>query len=230
MTPRPIALAGLAFGVAVLLAACSGAGSTAIPPTASVLTSAAASASSPATPSVSASAAASASASSAGAPRTPSCVAPATTTPAQTEGPYYKAGAPETASLVESGMAGTPVTLTGWVVTTDCTPLAGAKVEIWQADASGAYDDTGYRLRGYVLTDATGRFTIETIVPGEYPGRTEHLHVKVTPAGGSTLTTQLYFPGVQANDGDGIYDPALLLAMSDSSSGLTATYTFVVAA
>ena len=87
----------------------------------------------------------------------------------------------------------------------------------------------GYRLRGYVLTDATGGFTIETIVPGEYPGRTEHIHVKVTPPGGSTLTTQLYFPGLQGNDADGIYDPALLLEVIEGPSGLTATYTFVVA-
>ena len=88
----------------------------------------------------------------------------------------------------------------------------------------------GYTLRGYVLTDAEGRFTIQTIVPGEYPGRTEHIHVKVTPPGGSTLTTQLFFPGTSANDGDSIYDPSLLLAITPQGSRLLGTYTFVLAA
>jgi protocatechuate 3,4-dioxygenase beta subunit len=79
-----------------------------------------------------------------------------------------------------------------------------------------------------VTTDATGRFTIETVVPGEYPGRTEHIHVKVTPSGGATLTTQLYFPGSTANDGDGIYDPSLDLAITQDGDALTGTYTFVL--
>jgi protocatechuate 3,4-dioxygenase beta subunit len=159
----------------------------------------------------------------------PTCAAPASPTPSQTEGPYYTAGSPEKASLVETGMEGTRLTLVGYVVTTDCTPLPGAKVDVWQADAGGVYDNSGYRLRGYVFTDADGRFTIETIIPGEYPGRTEHIHVKVTPAGGSTLTTQLYFPGVSANDADGIYSPELLLEMTQTGDGYTGTFTFVLA-
>ena len=158
------------------------------------------------------------------------CTAPTSATLAVTEGPYYKAGAPQSANLVTEGMAGTRLTLTGYVVDTSCTPVANAKVEIWQADSSGTYDNSGYTLRGYVLTDAEGRFTIQTIVPGEYPGRTEHIHVKVTPPGGSTLTTQLFFPGTSPNDGDSIYDPSLLLAITQQGSGLLGTYTFVLAA
>jgi protocatechuate 3,4-dioxygenase beta subunit len=131
---------------------------------------------------------------------------------------------------VESGIDGTPLTLTGIVVTTDCAPIAGAKVDVWQADASGVYDNAGYRLRGYVVTDETGRFTIQTIVPGEYPGRTEHIHVKVTPPGGDTLTTQLYFPGVSANDADGIYSPDMLLDVTPQADGFVGMFTFVLAA
>jgi hypothetical protein len=71
-------------------------------------------------------------------------------------------------------------------------------------------------------------FTIRTIVPGEHPGRTEHIHVKVTPAHGATLTTQLYFPGTDANDADGIFSPDLLLTIAQDGDGLTGTYTFVV--
>ncbi len=159
---------------------------------------------------------------------TAACTPPATPTTAQTEGPYFKAGSPETAVLREPGMSGTALSFTGFVLTTACAPVVGAVVDMWQADAAGVYDNSGYRLRGHVATDAAGRFTIETIVPGEYPGRTEHIHVKVTPPGGSTLTTQVYFPGVQANDGDGIFSPDLLLTVATVGDGLQATFTFVV--
>lgn len=170
-------------------------------------------------------------ASSAGAPSTtPTCAAPATPTTAQTEGPYFKAGSPERSNLVEPGMAGTALTLVGFVVTTSCAPISGAVVDLWQADASGTYDNSGYTLRGHVRTDAAGRFVVQTIVPGEYPGRTEHIHVKVTPPGGATLTTQLYFPGVTANDGDGIYSPDLLLDIVSTGDAMTGTFTFVLAA
>jgi protocatechuate 3,4-dioxygenase beta subunit len=157
------------------------------------------------------------------------CTAPATATISETEGPYYKAGAPESADLTTDSMAGTRLTLTGYVVSTDCTPLANAKVEIWQADSAGNYDNAGYTLRGYVMTDANGQFTVRTVVPGEYPGRTEHIHVKVTPAGGTNLTTQLYLPGTTANDSDGIYDPSLLLDITQDGDALIGTYTFVLA-
>jgi len=157
------------------------------------------------------------------------CTAPATPTIAQTEGPYYKPGAPQNADLAAGGMAGTRLTLTGLVVDASCTGIAGAKVETWQADSAGSYDNSGTTLRGWVLTDADGRFTIHTIVPGEYPGRTEHIHVKVTPPGGATLTTQVYFPGSAANDGDGIYDPSLDLAITRDGDALVGAYTFVIA-
>jgi len=156
------------------------------------------------------------------------CTAPATPTIAQTEGPYYKPGAPQNADLAAGGMAGTRLTLTGLVVDASCTGIAGARVETWQADSAGRYDNSGTTLRGWVLTDADGRFTIHTIVPGEYPGRTEHIHVKVTPPGGATLTTQVYFPGSAANDGDGIYDPSLDLAITRDGDALVGAYTFVI--
>jgi protocatechuate 3,4-dioxygenase beta subunit len=113
-------------------------------------------------------------------------------------------------------------------MTSNCTPVAGAKVDIWQADADGQYDNTGYRLRGYVLTDQAGRYTIETIVPGLYTGRTGHIHVKVQAPGGPVLTTQLYFPGVAQNSSDSIYDARMLLTVRDGPSGKTGLFTFVL--
>ena len=68
------------------------------------------------------------------------------------------------------------------------------------------------------------------IVPGEYPGRTGHIHVKVTPPGCATLTTQLYVPGTTANDCDGIYSSDMLLTMTQDGNALIGTYTFIVGA
>jgi protocatechuate 3,4-dioxygenase beta subunit len=220
-SPRPILAAAL---LTLALAACAGSSPSSTPATSST-------ASGTTAPTASDAAAPGAAVATPDAATTsPTCTAPATATIAETEGPYYKAGAPESADLTTDSMTGTRLTLTGYVVTTDCTPLANAKVEIWQADSAGNYDNSGYTLRGYVLTDGNGQFAIKTVVPGEYPGRTEHIHVKVTPDGGATLTSQLYFPGTTANDSDGIYDPSLLLDITQDGDALIGTYTFVIAA
>jgi protocatechuate 3,4-dioxygenase beta subunit len=154
-----------------------------------------------------------------------------TPTPAQTEGPYFTPNSPDRASLVTPGMAGTPLVLTGAVVDTSCRPVAGALLDFWQADSSGAYDNRGYELRGHQYTDEQGRFRLETVVPGLYPGRTRHIHVKVQAPGGPVLTTQLYLPDEPRNARDGIFAPGLLMTVTDvTDAGVAATYTFVVRA
>jgi protocatechuate 3,4-dioxygenase beta subunit len=160
----------------------------------------------------------------------PDCTVPATPTPAQTEGPYYKAGSPERSSLLEPGMAGTRLVITGYVLDTDCRPIAGAKLDFWQADDAGRYDNSGYTLRGHVFTDANGRYAIETIVPGLYPGRTRHIHVKVQAPGKPALTTQLYLPDEPGNARDGIFRPGLVMQVqaNPDGNGLLATFTFVL--
>ena len=156
----------------------------------------------------------------------PSCTAPARPTTAQTEGPFFKAGSPERASLVTAGISGTKIQLVGFVLTRSCAPVDRAKVDIWQADANGSYDNTGYTLRGHVLTDARGKFQIETIVPARYPGRTPHIHVKVIPPGGPELTTQLYMPNDPANASDGIFRPELTMQIIPSPH--TGLFTFIL--
>lgn len=158
----------------------------------------------------------------------PSCTSPASTTPAMTEGPYFKAGSPERNSLLDAGVSGTKLVLTGYVLTPDCKPIAHALLDFWQANASGQYDNSGYKLRGHQFTDANGRCQLTTIVPGLYPGRTEHIHVKVQAPSGPVLTTQLFFPGVQSNQSDSIFDPKLLMTIQDSGDGQVARYDFVV--
>jgi protocatechuate 3,4-dioxygenase beta subunit len=103
------------------------------------------------------------------------------------------------------------LTVTGRVLRTNGRPVARALVDVWQCDARGVYDNSGFRFRGHQFTDANGRYTLTTVVPGVYPGRTRHIHVKVQRPNGPVLTTQLYFPGVARNRTDSIFDADLLL-------------------
>ncbi|HVD30543.1 MAG TPA: dioxygenase [Methylomirabilota bacterium] len=155
------------------------------------------------------------------------CTAPATAIVELTEGPYYKANPPQNATLRTAGIAGTPLTLTGYVVSQSCQPIANAKLDFWQADGNGNYDNSGYTLRGWQLTDANGAYRLETVIPGLYPGRTEHIHFKVT-VNGKTYTSQLFFPGVSQNSSDSIYSSRMLVTLNTTTSPVTGTYTFVV--
>jgi protocatechuate 3,4-dioxygenase beta subunit len=140
-------------------------------------------------------------------------------TPAQTEGPYYTPNTPERASFLEPGIAGTKMIVTGYVLATDCQPIAQALLDFWHCDDAGVYDNDGYKLRGHFFSDEAGRFQLETIMPGLYPGRTRHFHVKVQAPNQSVLTTQLYFPNEADNTGDGIFQPALLMDVQDGADG-----------
>lgn len=133
-------------------------------------------------------------------------------TPQLTEGPYFKPNSPLRRSIVPAGARGTRLTLTGRVLSTSGKPVARALVDVWQADARGAYDNSGFGFRGHQFTDARGRYTLQTVVPGIYPGRTRHVHVKVQAPRRSVLTTQLFFPGVARNRTDGIFDAECLIS------------------
>jgi protocatechuate 3,4-dioxygenase beta subunit len=147
----------------------------------------------------------------------------------QTEGPYYTPGTPRRRSLLEPGVVGARLELTGRVLTRRCAPVAGARLDFWQADGDGEYDNEGFRLRGHQLTDANGRYRLVTVVPGRYPGRTEHIHVKVRPPGGRERTTQLYFPGSTGNSQDGIYVARMTVrAFRRRTSGWAARFDFVL--
>jgi len=157
---------------------------------------------------------------------TPAC-ADGLSTPEQTPGPFFKPRSPERKSLREAGVQGTPIVVEGIVRSTRCPPVAGVLLDFWQADASGAYDNQGYRLRGHQFTDSAGKYRLETIVPGLYPGRTRHFHVRVQAPRRSVLTTQLYFPGEPGNTRDGIFNPKLVLELSEAG-GKTGRFDFVV--
>lgn len=108
-------------------------------------------------------------------------------------------------SDIREGRVGVPVTLALTVVNAggNCSPVAGALVDIWQCDAEGQYSQysqPGYNgtaetfLRGIQTTDTNGRVTFTTIYPGWYAGRATHIHVEVTLNGRSLKVTQIAFP------------------------------------
>jgi len=157
---------------------------------------------------------------------TPACPGEGAT-PRQTEGPYYLPRSPLKASL-RADAPGAPLVLQGYVLDTRCRPLPGAWLDLWHADASGAYDNHGFRLRGHQFADAGGRYRFETIVPGLYPGRTRHFHLKLRAAGARReLVTQLYFPDEPENARDALFRRELLLRI-DLAAGV-ARFDFVLA-
>jgi protocatechuate 3,4-dioxygenase beta subunit len=119
--------------------------------------------------------------------------------PEQTQGPYYVAGAKTRRNITE-GRSGTPLTLRTTVVdASTCKPIAGASVDVWHADAAGAYSGVGADvgktfMRGIQKTAKSGLALFKTVYPGWYQGRTVHIHVIVHVGGNIVHTGQLYFP------------------------------------
>lgn len=159
---------------------------------------------------------------------TPACSDSEEPTPRQMEGPFFKPRSPRRTSLLDAGVHGTKLVVSGLVLSTLCKPVAGALLDFWQCDDEGNYDNGGYRLRGHQFTDGAGRFRLETIVPGLYPGRTRHIHVKVQAPGRPVLTTQLYFPREPYNREDFLFRPQLLIAMTDAGGSKAGRFDFVL--
>lgn len=147
-----------------------------------------------------------------------------------TEGPYYKSGSPERRNITESDTIGTPLVLTGYVFDKDCNPIANAWLDFWQADGKGEYDNTGYNLRGHQYTDSDGKYTLETVVPAKYPGRTEHIHFKVSENDESrVITSQLFFPGNVENESDSIFQDSLIVdVLSESEDTVSAAFNIII--
>jgi hypothetical protein len=157
------------------------------------------------------------------------------------EGPYYRAGAPERANLVAPGTRGELLTLKGRVLAPGCnTPISGALIDLWQANGDGHYDidgspgmdPRGFMLRGKVHTDASGAFSVQTVIPGRYLNgrqyRPAHIHAKLSAPGFAPLTTQLYFPDDPYNDVDPFVVRSLIMKVSPGPSSKLAEYDFVL--
>lgn len=138
----------------------------------------------------------------------------------QTEGPFYPDKLPldQDNNLVNiSGQreaaAGEITDLTGRILDMDGKPLRGVTIEIWQVDNNGHYihsgdagakNDPNFQGFGRFETGQNGEYRFRTIKPVPYPGRTPHIHVKLSKGGREMLTTQLYVRGHPLNERDGV--------------------------
>ncbi|GFE69927.1 protocatechuate 3,4-dioxygenase [Chroococcus sp. FPU101] len=148
-------------------------------------------------------------------------------TPPQTEGPFYPLEFPidqDTDLTYVTGhqgdALGEKIRIIGRILTPDCQPITNARVEIWQACASGRYRheydgnsapvDPNFQYWGYAMTQQNGQYAFTTVKPGGYPvtrdwQRPPHIHFKVIAPSLPPLITQLYFEEEQElNQGDRI--------------------------
>lgn len=143
-------------------------------------------------------------------------------TPAQTEGPFYPDKLPLDTDndLLIINDAITPAVgavthLTGKILDAKGQPVRNTLVEIWQVDQHGVYIHSGDRrqdqrdknFQGYgrFLTSSTGEYYFRTVKPVAYPGRTPHIHFKVSKSSKELLTTQCYIKGEARNNKDMIF-------------------------
>ena len=126
-----------------------------------------------------------------------------TPTPFCELGPFYKREAPHVSVLRALGDAGMPLSVAGVVYSTSGEILPNAKLEIWQTDNFGHYDNQGYRFRATLPPHPKGNYGFESVLPGHYPDRVcQHVHYLVTAPGHKPLTTQLYFGSDPVFEGD----------------------------
>ena len=125
----------------------------------------------------------------------------------QDEGPYHRDLDVERRDITE-GHEGVPLRLGLRFMGPGSSPLAGALVEVWQADAEGRYSGFPVEtsapgdtfLRGSQHTDARGLCAFHTIYPGWYPGRTLHIHLIARVGESRSVTTQLFFPDAVSDE------------------------------
>jgi len=149
-------------------------------------------------------------------------------TPEETAGPFFRPNSPAKNSFRDSGVTGTSVKLTGTVLDRKGKPIPKVLLDFWHADANGQYDFNGFRCRGHQFSGSDGKYTLETVMPGLYPGRTRHYHVRLQAAHGPILSTQLYFPGEARNSTDSLFKPELLLKIRESGADRIAVFNFVL--
>jgi protocatechuate 3,4-dioxygenase beta subunit len=155
-------------------------------------------------------------------------------TPRAIEGPFYKPSSPHRSDFREPGETGQIVELTGTVMNRLRVPMVGAIVDLWHANKGGVYDNAGFRYRGHVATDASGRFRFLTVKPGGYgswedgTARCVHYHLIVTFPKVWPFTTQFYFPNEPDNVRDDYYRSDLVMKVEQSRDNLSAQYDIVL--
>jgi hydroxyquinol 1,2-dioxygenase len=150
-------------------------------------------------------------------------------TEATVVGPFFVAGSPQVpiGGDVAQGAPGQPCWVEGTVRDTDGKPVAGARIEVWEADDDGFYDvqygDGRVSARGHLFTDSAGRYAFWAVTPTPYPipddgpvgelleavgrspMRASHLHFKVSAPGLRTLVTHIFVRGCEYLDRDSVF-------------------------
>jgi protocatechuate 3,4-dioxygenase beta subunit len=168
-------------------------------------------------------------------------------TPQETFGPYFPVDPPKYHDFDLTRMPGQPgraagqiIEVSGRVLRVDGTPVGGAKMELWQANAAGRYAnpldknpaplDPNFQGVALLRTAADGRYRVLTVKPGPYPDptggmRAPHIHFDVT-SDVYRLVVQMYFPGEALNEKDLLMstmqarhrDPALTICKAVEST------------
>jgi catechol 1,2-dioxygenase len=154
-----------------------------------------------------------------------------TSTESTVLGPFHMVDSPprELGATIALDGKGEPCLVTGQVTGPIGEPLAGALVDVWQANADGFYDvqqpdvQPERNLRGLFTTDDDGRFWFRTIVPRHYPipddgpvgellaatarhpNRPAHIHFIATAPGCRPVTTHLFVDGSPYLDSDAVF-------------------------
>lgn len=144
-------------------------------------------------------------------------------------GPFFVENSPEIpqGGDIAADAPGEPCWVEGSVSDSAGRPLAGARVEVWEADAEGRYDvqydDDRTAARAHLFTDASGRFSFWGVTPTPYPiphdgpvgrllaaagrspMRASHLHFMVTADGQRTLVTHIFVRGDELLGSDTVF-------------------------
>lgn len=168
-------------------------------------------------------------------------------TPATVLGPFHIPGSPrrEYGADMSDGVAGVPLFVTGTVRDLAGNPLGGAIIDVWQADADGAYeaqlDVAQPRLRATYISEADGTYCLRTVAPRGYsipmdgpvgelishtaisPFRPAHIHFWIDVPGYEPLITHLFEKGGQYLDSDVVFGtrPELVVEFERRGPGTT---------
>ncbi|MFI9605038.1 intradiol ring-cleavage dioxygenase [Streptomyces sp. NPDC052043] len=144
-------------------------------------------------------------------------------------GPFFVEDSPriEWGGDIANGAEGEPCWVEGRVTDTDGSPVAGARIEVWEADEAGfydvQYDDDRTAARAHLLSDEEGRYAFWAITPTPYPiphdgpvgrmlaavgrspMRASHLHFMVSAPGLRRLVTHIFVHGDELLDSDSVF-------------------------
>ena len=142
-------------------------------------------------------------------------------TPGQTAGPFYPKVKPRDMDNDLVQVAGQPrhaqgqiAHIMGRVLDLNGRPARGVEVEIWQCDALGRYHhprepragaDPYFQGYGRMLVGKDGAYRFRTLKPVPYPGRTPHIHFRLSGPGMEAFTTQMYLRGEPRNEEDFLF-------------------------